>query len=59
MSKAFDLETLYEELDLDGLQDQINDIVGPDNDINGAIADLDFELRAELRRLYKEESEAE
>lgn len=59
MSKAFELEMLYEEIYLDGLQDQVIAIIGSDNCILGAIADLDYEFRAEIRRLEKLESEAE
>lgn len=58
MSKAFDLEMLYEEIYLDGLQDQVIGIIGHDNEILGAIADLDFEFRREINRLRKSEGEA-
>lgn len=59
MSKALDLEMLYEEIYLDGLQDQVIDIIGADNEILGAIADLDYEFRCEINRLHKLESEEE
>lgn len=50
------LEAIYDEIDLDGLQESVINAVGGywADDINIAIADMDFEFRKAIRGMSEE-----
>lgn len=54
IDKAEALDDIYNDLNLDCLQDLVNQTVGEDQaeEIVGAISDLDFEMRDTIRRLF-------
>lgn len=54
IDKAEALEDIYNDLDLDCLQEIVNHKVGEDQaeEIVGAISNLDFEIRNTIRRLF-------
>ncbi|AJC11707.1 hypothetical protein JI75_02485 [Berryella intestinalis] len=54
IDKAEALEDIYNDLDLDCLQELVNETVGEDQaeEVVGAISNLDFEMRDTIRRLF-------
>lgn len=54
IDKAEALDDIYNDLNLDCLQDLVNQTVGEDQaeEIVGAISDLDFEMRDTISRLF-------
>lgn len=54
LEKVEALEGIYNDLDLDCLQELVNETVGEDQaeEIVGAISNLDFEMRDTIRRLF-------
>lgn len=54
IDKAEALDDIYNDLDIDCLQELVNETVGEDQaeEIVGAISNLDFEMRSTIRRLF-------
>lgn len=54
--RIVDLEAVYDAADLDGLQERVIDAAGDywAEDINLAVAGLDFEFRDAIRGMYRQ-----